>query len=59
MTLFKATAEGNVPMTEEEEAAIKAFWDEQQSKPIPKPKKSLEERVAILEQRLDELEQPK
>ena len=47
--LYKATAEGNVPMTDEEEAQIRAEWAESKKEAErPKPK-TLEERVAALE----------
>lgn len=47
--LFKATPEGNVPMTDEEEKQIRAEWAESKKEAErPKPK-TLEERVAALE----------
>jgi hypothetical protein len=57
MTLYKATERGNVPMTKDEEDQIKADWaaaaaakEAEAAKP---PKKTLEERVAALEAKLD------
>lgn len=47
MTLMKATKDGQVPMTEQEEAEIKAVWAKE--KPSIEPKKSLEQRVTELE----------
>lgn len=47
--LYKATADGNVPMTDEEEAQIRADWAAS-TKEAERPKpKTLEERVAALE----------
>lgn len=50
MPLYKATAKGQVEMTAEEEAQIRADWarvDNAQDKPKPK---TLEERVTALEE---------
>lgn len=49
MVLYKATKDGNVEMTKEEESKIRADWAEEEiRKDQPKPK-SLEERVIDLE----------
>lgn len=49
MVLYKATKDGNVEMTKEEESQIRADWaKEEVRKDQPKPK-SLEERVIDLE----------
>lgn len=49
MVLYKATKDGNVEMTKEEESQIRADWAKEEiRKDQPKPK-SLEERVIDLE----------
>lgn len=49
MVLYRATKDGNVEMTKEEEAQIRADWAREEiRKDKPKPK-SLEERVIDLE----------
>lgn len=55
MVLYKATCDGEIPMTAEEEAEIKAQWA-QGEKDMEKPKPpSLEERVAALETKVNKL----
>lgn len=49
MTLYIATDKGNVPMSEEEEAKIKAEWEANSAKPVIEKPKSMEERVTALE----------
>lgn len=56
MVLYRATDDGNIPMTEEEEAQIRADWAMaeaisaiEETKP---PEKTLEERVTALEVKL-------
>lgn len=50
MALYKATEEGQVEMTKDEEAQIRADWAKSdKDKELPKPK-TLEERVAALEE---------
>ncbi len=46
MVLYKATKEGNVPLTKEEEAEIRASWSDENVRP---QKKTLEQRVIDLE----------
>ena len=47
--LYKATPEGNVPLTDEEEAQIRAEWAESKKEAERPKSKTLEERVAALE----------
>lgn len=55
MVLYKATESGNVPMSKEEEAEIRAEWDKNKSNKKVK-QKTIEERVADCEARLKKLE---
>ena len=48
MVLYKTTKDGNIPMSPEEESAIRAEWASNSTSPKPKPK-SLEQRVIDLE----------
>jgi len=59
MTLYKTTEEGNVPMTPEEEAEIRADWaaaEERQKAPKPK---TLEDLIKDLDKRVKALEKGK
>ena len=49
MALYAATEKGNIPMSAEEEAKIKAEWAANAAKPAKEKPKSLEERVSDLE----------
>lgn len=55
MVLYKATESGNVPMSKEEEAEIRAEWDKNNSNKKVK-QKTIEERIADCEARLKKLE---
>lgn len=55
MALMKATKEGQVPMTAQEEAEIRAIWAETGGPARPKEKTQLE-RIQDLEARVTELE---
>lgn len=48
MVLYKATKDGNIPLSAGEEAKIREDWDKA-SKEVKVPVKSLEERVSDLE----------
>lgn len=48
MTLYKATKDGNIPLSADEEAKIREDWDKA-SKEVKIPVKSLEQRVQDLE----------
>ena len=52
MTLFKATKDGPVAMTAEEEAALRSEWknNEIQADPL-----TIEERVAALEKKVNDM----
>jgi hypothetical protein len=54
MVLYKATESGNVPMSKEEEAEIRAEWDKNKDRKVKQ--KTIEERVADCEARLKKLE---
>jgi len=59
MTLYKTTEEGNIPMTPEEEAEIRADWaaaEERQKAPKPK---TLEDLIKDLDKRVKALEKGK
>ena len=55
MVLYKATESGNVPMSKEEEAEIRAEWEKSKDRNKLKPK-TIEERIADCEARLTKLE---
>lgn len=55
MVLYKATESGNVPMSKEEEAEIRAEWEKSKDRNKLKPK-TIEERIADCEARLKKLE---
>ena len=52
MVLYKATKDGNIPMTKAEEDQIKADWAAAEVEKAKPPEKTLEERVAALEAKL-------
>lgn len=52
MTLFKATKDGPVAMTAEEEAALRSEWKDNE---IPVDPVTLEERVALLEKKVNDI----
>ncbi len=54
MVLYKATEEGNVPMSKEEEAEIRAEWDKNKDRKVKQ--KTIEERIEDCEARLKKLE---
>lgn len=54
MVLYKATESGNVPMSKEEEAEIRAEWDKSKDKKVKQ--KTIEERIDDCEARLKKLE---
>lgn len=59
MVLYKSTADGQIPMTEEEEAQIRADWaaaEKEAKKPKPK---TIEDLVKDLDKRLTALEKAK
>lgn len=59
MVLYKATEDGQIPMTEEEEAQIRADWaaaEKEAKKPKPK---TIEDIVKDLDKRLTALEKAK
>lgn len=59
MVLYKSTADGQIPMTEEEEAQIRADWaaaEKEAKKPKPK---TIEDIVKDLDKRLTALEKAK
>ncbi len=48
MTLYRATKDGEIPLTDEEETALRAEWAENEK--LPKPKhRTLEERISDIE----------
>lgn len=49
MALYKATKDGNVKLTKTEEETLRAEWATNAAKPVPEPKKTLEQRVIDLE----------
>lgn len=61
MVLYKATADGQVEMTKEEEAQVRADWSKSEvEKDKPKPKlKSIEDRVLDLEMAVELLSKDK
>jgi len=54
MVLYKATESGNVPMSKEEEAEIRAEWDKNKDRKVKQ--KTIEERLDDCEARLKKLE---
>lgn len=48
MVLYKATKEGNIPLSDEEEAKIRKDWDDEDKKVKVAPK-SLEQRITDCE----------
>ncbi len=52
MVLYKATEQGNVPMTPEEEAEVRGVWENTEKHPKPK-RKTLEDRVKDLESEVE------
>ncbi len=59
MTLYKATKDGNIPMTAQEEAEIRAMWAANDSRPPAIKPKSVDERISDLEVRIAALEKVK
>jgi len=59
MVLYKATEDGQVPMTPEEEAEIRADWAAAEARQkVPKPK-TLDEWIKDLDKRVKALEKGK
>jgi len=59
MVLYKATEDGQVPMTKEEEAEIRADWAAAEARQkAPKPK-TLEDLIKDLDKRITALEKGK
>ena len=56
MVLYKSTEDGQVPMTAEEEAQIRAEWAEGEKEAKKPKRKNTEERLAELEERVKKLE---
>ena len=56
MVLYKSTEDGQVPMTAEEEAKIRAEWATAEKEAKKPKKKNAEERLAELEERVKKLE---
>lgn len=59
MTLYKATKDGNIPMTAQEEAEIRAIWAANDSRPPAIKPKPMDERMADIEARVTALEKAK
>ena len=55
MTLYIATKDGDIPMSPEDEAKIKAEWAANAAKPATEKPKSLEDRVSDLESAIKSL----
>lgn len=56
MALYKSTEDGQIPMTAEEEAQIRAEWAAAEDEAKKPKKKNNEERLADIEDRLKKLE---
>lgn len=59
MVLYKATEDGQVPMTEEEEAQIRADWARHEKESRKEKPKTLADLVADLDKRVTALEKGK
>ena len=53
--LYKATAQGNVEMTPEEEKEVRDFWAKEAGRPLPVRQPSVEERLKELEDKINAL----
>lgn len=54
--LYKATVQGNVEMTPEEEKEVRDLWAKEEGKALPKVKPSLESRLDELEVKFENLQ---